>query len=301
MPIPSSTAKEFGDPLTQPGILQPNTSISIDAYGVAQGQCTWALDSTNSNLAAAIAYFTAGQDWPDNLGFTMKSYKYSLASSKGGITMMTVDYMGIQRTAGYSDCQITGVANTTAQPIETHPNFTKVTDNTIGKDSPTQILAGYYTPDLSHLTTDNCPLFAEVKTNEGKSYTPHPQYKFIGFGTNGAGDANIKAGIRQFLRPMWNVRGVVFFDSANGARATKMTNAVGRTIKGFGDLNKLITPDAILGYVEPAMCLLTNASVECIGRPSNYAALKVSYDIMVGGEIGWDEDIYGKAQESIFA
>jgi hypothetical protein len=301
MPIPSSTSIEFGDALTQPGILQPNTTIHIDAYGVAQGQATFALDSANVNIQGAIAYYTAGADWPDSLGFNMKSYKYSLSSSKGGITMITVDYMGIQRGTGYSDCQITGVANTTAQPIETHPNFTKVTDSTIGNGSLTQILAGYYTKDKAHLTTANCPLFAEVKDNEGKSYTPHAQYKFIGFGTNGAGDVNIKAGIRQFLRPMWNVRGVVFFDSENGARATKMTNAVGRTIKGFGDLNKLITPDEILGYVEPQMCLLTNASVECIGRPSNYAALKVTYDIMVGGEIGWDEDIYGKAQESIFA
>jgi len=299
MPIPSPTLKDFGNPLTQPGILQPNTTIHIDAYGVAQGQATWALDSTNTNISAAIEYFTDGQDWPDNLGFSMKSYKYALSSSKGGITMMTVDYMGIQRQAGYSDCQITGVANTTAQPIETHPNFTKVTDETIGIGSPTQILAGYYTPD--HANLHNGALFVEVKTNEGKSYTPHPQYKFIGFGNEGANNVNIKAGIRQFLRPMWNVRGVVFFSKEQGGRATKMTNAVGRTLHGFGDLNKLITPDEILGYVEPAQCLLTNASVECIGYPTNYAALKVTYDIMVGGEIGWDSDIYGKAQEGIFA
>ena len=301
MPIPSPTSKEFGNPLTQPGILQPNTTIHIDAYGVAQGQATFALDSTNTNISTAIEYFTDGQAWPDSIGFSMKSYKYSLSSSKGGITMMTVDYMGIQREAGYSDCQITGVANTTAQPIETHPNFTRVTDDTIGHDSATQILGGYYTLDKAHLTTANCPLFVEVKTNEGKSYTPHPQYKFIGFGTNGAGDVNIKAGVRQFLRPMWNVRGVVFFSEEQGGRATKMTNAVGRTLHGFQDLNKLVVPDEILGYVEPAQCLLTNASVECIGYPANYAALKVTYDIMVGGEIGWDSDIYGKAQEGIFA
>ena len=296
MPIPSPTSHEFGDPLTSPGILQPNLTLHIDAYGVAQGQATYALDSTNTNIASAITYYTAGQAWPESVGFDLLSYKYSLATSKGGVAMLTVDYMGIQRSAGFSDCQITGVANTTAQPIETHPNFTAVTDSTISNN----ILAGYYTKDLAHLTTANCPLFAEVLTNENKSYTPHPQYKFIGFGTNGNGDVNIKAGIRQFLRPMWNVRGTVFFNQTNQARATVMTNGVGRTLHGFGDVNKLIVPDSILGYVEPAMCLLTNASVECIGNPANFAALKVTYDLMIGGEIGWDSDIYGKSASAIF-
>lgn len=299
MPTPSGTIKKFGNELASPGQLQPNMSIHIDAYGVAQGQATFAVDSTTANLAEAITTILAGLDWPDSLGFQMKSYKYSIATSKGGLAMITVDYMGITKTAGYSIAQITGVANTTAQPIETHPNFTKVTDATIGVGSATQILAGYYTDDKAHLTTANCPLFVEVLTNENTSYTPHPQYKFNGFGTNGAGDVNIKAGIRQFLRPMWNVRGVIFFNFEQKDKATNMQQAIGKTLHGFGDVNLLIVPDSILGYVEPAMCLLTSANVECIGDPADFAALKVTYDLMIGGEIGWDPDIYGKA-DAIF-
>jgi len=296
----TSTRIDFGNDLLSPGQLQPNQSIHIDAYGVAQGQATWALDSADGNISDAIAHFTAGVAWPNDIGFTMKSYKYSLASAKGGVTMMVVDYMGITKEAGYSDAQITGVANTTAQPIETHPNFTSVTDDTIGTGSATQILAGYYTDAKTHLTTANCPIFVEMMDNKGSPYVP-PFYKFNGFGSNGAGAVNPKAGIRQFLRPMWNVRGVIFFDSDNEARVTTMQEGIGRTLHGFGDVNKLIVPDAIVGYVEPAMCLLASANVECIGSPSNYAALKVTYDLMIGGEIGWDTDIYGKSVAGIFA
>lgn len=297
MPTPSGTIKEFGnDLLTLGGKLQANTSIHIDAYGVLQAQATYAIDSTTSNIRANLLYYAAGQEWPDSLGWgSILSYKASIATSKGGVAMMTVDYMGIMKDAGVSDAQITGIANTTAQPIETHPNFTKVTDSNIGAGSATQILAGYYTDDRTHLTAANCPLFSEVLTNAGVSYTPKKQYKFNGFGTNDAGDVNIKAGIRQFLRPMWNIRGVMFFNQANQDKATKLQEAIGKRLNGFGDVNKLIVPDAILGYVEPAMCLVTSANVECIGNPANFAALKVTYDLMIGGEIGWDEDIYGKA------
>ena len=300
MPVPSPTAKLFGDSLVSPGILQPNLTLHIDAYGVAQGQATFALDSDQGNIASAITHFTAGVNWPESsIGFPMTSYKYAIATSKGGIAMMTVDYMGIQRGAGYSDAQITGVANTTAQPIETHPNFTTVTDETIG-DGETPI-AGWYTDDKAHL--ENNALFVEVLTN-GKnpvSYSPQKQYKFIGFGVDGAGNVNIKAGIRQFLRPMVNVRGTIFFNSTEGYRAAIMTDGVGRTLPDMLSVHKLITPNDIIGAVSNTDCLLTAANAECIGKPGNYAAIKVTYDIMIGGEIGWDTDIYGEIQTSIFS
>lgn len=287
-----STRIDFGNTLTSPGKRQANGSFNVDAFGLAQAQLTFALDSTPSNLKNAIALYSAGVDYPDDLGFPMKSYKYHLSTAKGGVSMLTVDYMGIFRSSGYTECQITGVANTTAQPIETHPNFTKVTDNTIGKDSPTQILGG---KPPSAITAGNRPIFTQVQ-----NISP-PQYIFNGFGVSDTDVVNIKAGIRQFLRPMWNVRGVVFFNTANASKATKMTDGVGRTLHGFGDVNKLIVPDAIFGYVEPAQCLLTAANAECIGTPSNYSAIKVTYDLMIGGEIGWDPDIYGKMAVGIFA
>jgi hypothetical protein len=285
-----STRKDYGNPLLSPGERQPNGSMSVDAYGLIQAQLTFALDSDPGNIAAAIAHYCVGVPYPDTLGYPLRSYKYQLASSKGGLTMLTVDYMGVFRDSGITDPQLTGVANTTAQPIETHPNFTEVTDETIGTGSPTQLLAGKPPTNLA-LGTD--PIFNEVLNSNGsKSYT------FVGFGVSDV--LNPKAGIRQFLRPMVNVRGMIFLDPENGYRAATMVNNVGRTLKE-SDVTKLIAPTDAVGALAGTDCLLTSASIECIGNPDSYAGIKVTYDIMVGGELGWDQDIYGEFKESIFS
>jgi hypothetical protein len=129
-----------------------------------------------------------------------------------------------------------------------------------------------------------------------------PQFTFAGFGVsnNPVAAPNKKAGIRQFLRPMVCVRGQIFFNPENGYRSALMVNGVGRVLNGSGDLNKLVTPNDAIGALSPEICLLTNATPEPIGKPDNYCAIKVTYDIMIGGQIGWDSDIYGKMQDPIF-
>jgi hypothetical protein len=99
---------------------------------------------------------------------------------------------------------------------------------------------------------------------------------------------------------MYSVRGVVFFNKAQGFRAGIMTQGVGRTLHNDEDMFKLITPGDILGALAPEFCLLTAANAECIGTPEFYAAIKVTYDIMIGGETGWDSDIYGPMEQTIF-
>jgi hypothetical protein len=203
---------------------------------------------------------------------------------------MTIDFMGVARGIGYTDAQITGVSNTTAQPIETHPNFTLVTDPTIGDGSLTQILAG---PPAAPSSNPNKPIFIP----SGDAFAP---WRFDGFGLPADGTRNKKAGIRHFLRPMYSVRGMMFFNKEQGFRAGIMTNAVGRTLKTTGDMFKLITPGDILGALSPELCLLTAANAECIGTPDDYAGIKVVYDIMIGGELGWDPDVYGPMADTIF-
>lgn len=289
----TSTRHDFGNTLLNPGQRQPSGTITQDAFGLIQAQLTFALDSDPANIKAALIYYTAGVDYPDDIGFPLKSYKCHVASAKGGVSMLTVDYMGVGRLDGYTDPQITGVANTTAQPIETHPNFSAVTDTTIGTSSPTQLLAGK--PPGAKATNGNNPIFVPTTT------VP-VQYQFAGFGATQEGSTaiNKKAGIRQFLRPMVNIRGVIFFDSATGDKAAIMTNGVGRTLKTDADMFKLISPGDIIGALSHEYCLLTSANAECIGKPGNYASIKVTYDIMIAGELGWDGDIYGPMSTSIF-
>jgi hypothetical protein len=290
MPTPASTRKDYGKDLLGIGERQPKGTITIDAYGLAQAQLIYAVDSSDANITDVIDTVSLGIDYPDSIGFDMKSYKYAIASAEGGVAMLSIDFMGVARGAGYTDAQITGVSTTTAQPIETHPNFTVVTDSTIGNGSPTQLLAGV---PASPSTNPNRPIFIP-----SADFTA--PWRFDGFGLAADGTRNIKAGIRQFLRPMYTVRGVIFFDSNNGDKAATMTNGVGRTLKTSTDMHKLITPGDVLGALSPELCLLTAANAESIGTPENYAGIKVVYDIMIGGELGWDEDIYGPMKDGIF-
>lgn len=288
--MPDLTRKDYGNELLAIGARQPSGSVTIDAFGLAQAQLTYAIDSSPGNITDAIDMVSMGFNYPDDLGFAMKSYKYAISLQPGGVAMLTIDFMGVARGIGYTDCQITGVSNTTAQPIETHPNFTIVTDATIGDGSPTQILGG---KPAKPTTNPNKPIFEP----SADALSP---WRFDGFGLPADGTRNKKAGIRQYLRPMYNVRGMVVFGAEEGDRAAIMTNGVGRTLKTEGDMFKLITPSSILGALSEDLCLLTAANAECIGTPTNYAGIKVVYDIMIGGDLGWDSDIYGPMASSIF-
>ena len=290
----ATTRKDYGDPLEAIGVRQPSGVINIDAFGLAQSQLTYALDSNKSNLTDAIDMVSMGINYPDDLGFDMKSYKYSITASIGSVSMLTIDYMGVARGVGYTDAQITGVSNTTAQPIETHPNFTIVTDATIGAGSPTQLLGGIPVSPTPNMANKNYPIFMPL----ADVLAP---WRFDGFGLPADGTRNKKAGIRHYLRPMYNVRGMIVFGPSKGFKAAAMTNGVGRVLKTAGDMNKLITPGDVLGALSPELCLLTAANAECIGTPDNYAGIKVVYDIMIGGDLGWDPDIYGPTATAIFS
>lgn len=284
--------------MTNAGVRQPTGSFSIDAYGLAQAQLTYAIDT--EYLYSRLFALRGGVNYPDDCGYTMKSYKYSVQMGKGSVHMITIDYMGIARTVGYTDAQMVGVSTTSAQPIETHPNFTKVLDSTIGLGSTTRILSG---PPAIPSTNPNHPIWIPDANDE-------TVFKFNGFGlkNNGTPDSaanvNPKAGIRQFLKPMLNVRGTIFFKEPTGANI--LANSVGRTLLSQGDLYKLSDAN-VLGAIDANMCLLTSANVEVIGTPSNAAAYKVTYDIMItdgknaeGNWVGWDSDIYGPAEQSPF-
>ena len=279
-----TTRIDFGDPLTvNTGIRQPSGTVEVDAYGVAQAQLTFAVDTDPANLAAVFAYYNAGQNYPEDIGWSMKSYRCHLSSSKAGIGMLTVDYMGIAREAGYSDPQIHGVINTTAQAIETHPNFTVSATASGYAAGP---LAGY-----ADGTLFNNAMFSEPDDNNNRA--------FRGFGVTKITEAlNPKAGVRQYLRPLTTVRGVMLFDESQQIKAEKLSQSVGCYFNNT-DGSVLVQPDVVYGVIYGSRWILTAANIECIGVPGNYAALKVTYDMMYGGKDGWDKDIYLQG-EAIF-
>jgi hypothetical protein len=284
MPYVSPTRKDFGDPLVSPGHVQPKSTLNIDAYGVAQGQLTWALNASDANIQLAIAHFQAGAEWPFALGFSMRSYKYSYGFDKGGVCMLTVDYMGIVG-GDYSKAQITGVSTCSSQPIETHPNFTKILNSQIS----TNVLAGVPS------SPKNQAIFRQV---EGTA-----QYSFGGFGVGLTADGtpNRKAGVKQYLRPMTNVRGTIFCSKAYKTAALNLLSSVGKFVGNTSDLNRMWAPLNSNVSDPGKYVLITSANYECIGNPAaEYAAIKMTYDLMVVADgavagLGWDPDIYAQA------
>ena len=281
MPTPSTTRKDYGNDLAVAQAL-PAGSINLDAFGLAQAQLTYTVDSADANLGSYLASFAAGETYPYSVGVTMKSYKVTAALGKGGVATLTVDYMGVQ-DGDYTKPQVTGVATSTAQPIEAHPNFTKVTKEWSGST----VLAGY---PPSNLVTANKPIFIQ-------GTDPYATWTFRGFGLKTDGTVNIKAGIRQYLAPLATVRGQIFLGPGKLDASAAFITAVGQRLTNT-DLSKMVAPSSLVGAIESTgenYALLSAANCECIGNPTNPAAIKVTYDIMIGGEIGWDKDIYAPA------
>lgn len=282
MPDPSATRKSYGNPLVA-ATAQPVGTISVDGFGLAQAQQSFTVDSNDAAIGAALQSFSYGEIYPYGNGIQMKSYKVSASYGKGGVATLVVDYMGVVPVSGYTRPQITGIATSTAQPIEAHPNFTKVTSEAAGG----VVLAGY---PPANLVTNNKPIFVQ-------STDPYATWTFRGFGLRTDGEVNIKAGIRQYLAPLATLRGQIFLDYAMSSSASVFLQSVGKRLRN-ADVAKLVQPANLAGALESEdqnYALLSAANAECIGNPDNLAAIKITYDIMVGGEIGWDKDIYGLA------
>lgn len=279
-----TTRTDYGNDLYEL-VRQPTGTVEMDAYGLVQAQATFACDV--SILPTVLATFSEGQPYPDSLGFDMTSYRYRATSQKAGVAMVTVDYIGVNRATGYSDPHIQGVVNTSAQPIETHPNFTKITDSTISSN----VLAGVPSAKF------NNAIFGPTTDKD----TGTVQYQFKGFGVSTTSSTvNIKAGVRQFLRPMTTVRGTIYFRASQSGAAEKLSAAIGRYLK-TGDSQTLIKPWLVYGVIYGSRWLVTAANIEPIGTPDTLTSpvIKVTYDLMYGGLLGWDKDIYGEA-ETIF-
>jgi hypothetical protein len=282
MPTPSPTRKDYGDDLIVATAL-PKGTINVDGFGLAQAQQSFTVDSSDPALGAYLASFADGESYPYGIGINLKSYKVSASYGKGGVATLVVDYMGVRGSNGYTKPQVTGIATSTAQPIEAHPNFTKVTAPGAGG----VVLAGY---PPSNLVVNNKPIFVQ-------STDAYATWTFRGFGLRTDGEVNIKAGIRQYLAPLATLRGQIFLSGGATSSSATFLQSVGKRLTN-ADVGKLVQPSDLAGALESAeqnYALLSAANAECIGNPDNPAAIKVTYDIMVGGEIGWDVDIYGLA------
>jgi len=290
MPIKSTTRIDFGNELN--GVLsglQPTGTIEQDAYGLVQAQLTYIMDSQDAQLNTVLTYYKAKRLYPLTITPQLYSYRTHISFMKGGLMSVVVDFMGIATAGGVSTWpNIQGVVATSAQPIESHPNFSKITDLTIGPPGGTA-LAGVPPPG----TAFNNAIFNQSGTEGAVKWV------FGGFGVldDEVGVPNKKAGIRQYLKPYTTVRGVIYYGESFSTAVSDITKNVGRTLD-LTALGILIPSSVFAGSMTPSHYLLSHAGVESIGNANtgsgaNTVAYKITYDIMFSGDQGWDADIYG--------
>ena len=272
---------QYGNDLLTP-LQDPTGALEIDAYGLAQASLTFTFDQ--NVMSEVIAYFTPGVAYPISVGFPLTSYKYSIQLDKASLARIKVDYIGVQQETGYTIPQIHGIVNTAAQPIETHPNFSKLTDTTNFPYS-TNPIGG-----VLGASQNNAIFIPNAQSG---------QYTFGGFGLTktASSDVNPFQGIRQYLRPMTTVRGVMYFNASAQGKAELLSQSVGSYLHS-ADSQTLIYPWIVYGPTYGSRWLVTSAPIEPIGRPpseTDSPICKVTYDLQYGGTAGWNNQIYPQA------
>jgi len=273
---------DYGNSLLTP-VQDETGALEIDAYGLIQASLNFTGD--RSHLSDSLADFTNGVPFPFETNYNMVSHKYTVTLMKAGMFKLKVDYVGVELGTGYTIPKIHGIVNTSAQPIESHVNFSTVQNST---DFPGGHAIG---------GTAKVPLNGAIFNFNQQSQ----QYSFGGFGvlkkSDGTEVQNIKQGIRQFLKPGTTVRGEIYFDASAQGIAEKLSAANGCYLHS-SDSQTLIYPWVVYGPNYGSRWLVTAAPIEPIGRPTSETdspMCKVTYDLLYGGTNGWDKDIYPQA------
>lgn len=281
-----------GDELTSP-VTQVGYTINYDGYGLATMSVKYVLDWNED--------FNFEQDWKRGDACLVLGYEHltlirvSMTANEGRVITVAAEYVGVTKGTTQTFWQCTVASNATSEPIESHPNFTRLVVKNIGG-----VLAGTAKSDPS-LTLNNA-FFVNSKQGQGAL----PAWQFVGFlpENDAAKPVNIKAGVKTYFRPNTTLKCMGYTTDAN--IAGKVSVATWRVFSG--DLDELKVPepysqiakeyDSYLKVIDPNvpkpaarnwLCIASN--VEMYG-----AIYKIQCEFMLSGWAGWDKDIYPKAK-----
>jgi hypothetical protein len=292
----ATTYQEFGQSLTQTWVMEKTWTVQHDGFGLVTMQLKFTADSDKSYDVATD--FKRG-DIPPISGMENMTLHKAVASSNDGVCTVMADYCGIDGGADTTITQVQVSSTTSQDPIETHPNFSKIQCQKIGYNlHPLAGPAAYIFANESDTEINpNKAHFAQVTTN-GTQLT---QYQFVGFlpSRDPDDEVNLKAGVKSYFKPGVTLRCLTYTNNADLAKRTILRvgyanyGAIG-AISLPAPYNTLLdTYDSDLPVILPdgqkrdRTYLCTNASVEVFG-----GLYKVQADLMMSGVIGWDDEIY---------
>lgn len=308
---PLNPRKEYG--FNPEYILQPDVTVSDNGYGLLQLQANYVADASLVTNAPTIFFRGAGfNDGAGSLkgfqlGPKLKGEKWTCVRSEtkgrdGGLINISVNYAAVSKLVGgvstITEATITSAV--VSEPIEAHPNFSKIQVEKIGDGKP---LGGTWdgnTPPEPKYDAEKNPFIAywgPVTGSTGGVVT----YNFSGFLPTKTGDnkANRKAGVRSWMRPSVTMRLTGYTtDETLATDTARKTWWVVKDKVGFLNVplayQKLLTDD--LGTINLDVStkgkneknwIVTSTNMEVYG-----GLYKVTADLLMSGVLGWDPDIY---------
>jgi hypothetical protein len=266
-----------GNALTTP-VQQPGAKISDDGYGLLTATVVWKADASAS-LGSVV---NRGSTCP--IDANCAAHRYSITYDALGVATLTVDYVGIDGGASYTDPQITGSQGLTSESITTHPNFFELATGFSG--SP---IAGVGTGSLATpaYTAVAGTTPTEYAGNNGATFELATGRKFLGFKKPEFKDYYGKT---SYLAPQCSLSGVIYTTSS--AFVNNMRNAVGKT-SGNGSF---ASRDLVPSYMGSSFTisgknqlLLAQVSFEDFGL-----LYKVQYELRFNRE-GYPSAVYAAA------
>lgn len=271
--------------------LQPGWSIKNDGFGLLESSIVFRGDQQNSQNIPAKGEKHIRDE-------RLFCYRVETTKVQGGMLEAKCDFCGIEQEDGMTEIKLSISASSSTDPIETHPNFEKKIG---GKPSKPLNGATFIDPATNQVTNDDKKgVFSEFSTYSETTYPPES-----GLGTQT--EKNRFAGVKNFYNPGVSMKGEFF--TKNIDTLDKVIGDVGKSSKTgkFGGI--ILIPEWALTAVASALkpytvelvggkllqrnFLLASASIEQYGN-----VYKCSYDLTMGGALGWIEEIYPDADSS---
>jgi hypothetical protein len=261
---------------------QAKWPISNDGFGLMEGSVNFTCSVDDAGKIPL-----KGDQHPHDE--RLKCWKVQTTTRKGGLLDIDASYVGIE-TGIRTEPQIQISVGSTTDPIDTHNEFvTKIG----GK--PSAALNGAIFVDA---------VSGEITKDDKKGvFQEFSLLTTVGTGPSAKQKKNVMAGVKSYYSPTITVKGVMYTRTA--LITNKIVGAIGKTtVSGEIGGIPLLPTWAIFtvarlmnnageeGYYQPRNWLVAGVNVEEYGK-----VYKISYDLTLGGVLGWNSFIYKSGEK----
>lgn len=293
------------------GYLQPDYQFSHNGYGLLQLSANFVFNSEYAGKSTV--YFPRGSSLNIvngyDLGNALMSYSWTCVKSEetgrdGQVIYIKAFFVAIDPQKGgmITDTEATLSSAAVSEPIETHPNFSKLLCLQIApsKGTPLGGELDEQGPPLDVNDTARNPYRAKWLPG---SIPGALNYQFVGFlpAQKSSDDVNRKAGVKSFLRPSVTLRLTAYTTSEEMASDTARYTGWISGKSGFGAFyipgpyQKVAESKLKISSLDPSLNGGTNWLITSVNMEVYGGLFKMQAELLLSGPMGWDTDIYPEA------